>query len=328
MTADLQSGQRADYKNRRGGLIFFGIVEILIGLACAALVPLMVLGTVMAARSMGKPITWLDVRQMVPGGVLYLLMAVFFVWMGIGSIMARRWARAIMLVASWLWLLTGVVVMGFTAFLVRSILAQAAQAAPAAGQAKVALVIMGAVLGFIYVLLPAVFMLFYRSRHVRMTCEILDPRVRWTDPCPLPVLAVSFVLAFSALNMAMTTVFAVIPFFGRILTGPPAIAVTVLIAVVAAWLAGLTYRLRMAGWWGTVLLVTIGALSTMLTFLRVDLVDFYEKMGVATSGPQQEAVKQFGVLSGPAIAIWTAASAVLTILYLVCVRKFFNKKPA
>jgi len=36
--------------------------------------------------------------------LFYALLAVLFVWLGIGSIMARRWARALVLVSSWFWL--------------------------------------------------------------------------------------------------------------------------------------------------------------------------------------------------------------------------------
>ncbi len=39
-----------------------------------------------------------------------------------------------------------------------------------------------------FVLVPAVWMFFYQSRHVKATCEARDPVTRWTDACPLPVL--------------------------------------------------------------------------------------------------------------------------------------------
>ena len=44
-------------------------------------------------------------------------------------------------------------------------------------------------MGFVFVLLPIAWVLFYRSRHVQATCEARDPVARWTDACPLPVLA-------------------------------------------------------------------------------------------------------------------------------------------
>ena len=49
-----------------------------------------------------------SVRMMIPGILFYTLLAVWFIWVGIGSIKARRWARALILISSWLWLICGV----------------------------------------------------------------------------------------------------------------------------------------------------------------------------------------------------------------------------
>ena len=36
----------------------------------------------------------------------------------------------------------------------------------------------------IYIVIPGVAVLFYRSPHVKHTCEVRDPVERWTDRCP------------------------------------------------------------------------------------------------------------------------------------------------
>ena len=41
-----------------------------------------------------------------------------------------------------------------------------------------------------FILVPAVWTFFYNSRHVKATGEAPDPVTRWTDACPLPVLAI------------------------------------------------------------------------------------------------------------------------------------------
>lgn len=328
MSSDMPSEAVGIVHNRRGGLIFFGMVEILIGLVCAALVPLTVLGIVMNARSMGRPLTWIELRSAVPGALAYGLLALFFVWVGIGSILARRWARALMLVMSWLWLLLGAIVMGFMVFFLRKTFVEAAQAGTMPPQAQVVMTVVVAVLGFIYIFLPALFVLFYKSRHVRATCERTDVRTRWTDRCPLPVLAVSLVLVFSGINVATSAVYGVLPCGGRLLTGAPAMAGLAAVALVCLVLAVPVYRLKCAGWWGTVALVVASAASTAVTFLRVDLLELYEKMGIATEGAQQEALKQVGMLDGRTIAVWTAVSAAATIVYLLGVHRFFRRKPA
>jgi len=39
---------------------------------------------------------------------------------------------------------------------------------------------------FLFIALPSALVLFYRSRHVKVTCELRDPVRRWIDICPLP----------------------------------------------------------------------------------------------------------------------------------------------
>ena len=53
------------------------------------------------------------------------------------------------------------------------------------------LVIGFAVTAVFMLLLPAAFLVFYQRASVRATCQRRDPQARWTDRCPLPVLAVS-----------------------------------------------------------------------------------------------------------------------------------------
>ncbi len=47
---------------------------------------------------------------MLPGVVMYGAMAILCVWLGIGSMMACRWARALLLVGAWLGLILGIVI--------------------------------------------------------------------------------------------------------------------------------------------------------------------------------------------------------------------------
>ena len=80
--------------------------------------------------------------------------------------------------------------------------------------------------GVIYVIIPGALVLFYRSPHVKATCEARDPVVRWTDACPLPVLAVSLMLGLGAAWMPVMIVASrsVVPCFGCYLSGAPAAA--------------------------------------------------------------------------------------------------------
>src|SRR4051794_9528748 len=84
-----------DFKNRRTGLIVFGILEILVGVMAALVIPLMFLGQAMAAQLHQEPTT---IRQLTLAMVSYALIAAALITVGIGSCKTRRWARALSLV--------------------------------------------------------------------------------------------------------------------------------------------------------------------------------------------------------------------------------------
>jgi len=107
--AEYETAQAAGFKDRKTRLVVFGILQIIFGGLCTLLVPLVILGMIMSATvNKGNAAAGASLRMMIPGILIYLLLAVWFIWMGIGSIRTRRWARALILISSWLWLITGV----------------------------------------------------------------------------------------------------------------------------------------------------------------------------------------------------------------------------
>src|SRR4051812_33522673 len=92
------------YKDRRLGLIAFGIVIIGVGCVVAIFLPLAFLGQFLGARSMGVPPNYQVLMQSV---LMYGLLAVALIWLGAGSISARRWARALLVIFTWSWLVIG-----------------------------------------------------------------------------------------------------------------------------------------------------------------------------------------------------------------------------
>jgi CHASE2 domain-containing sensor protein len=87
----------------------------------------MLLGQAMAAGTPGA----LNSRVILPALIVYVALAAAFVWLGIGSIRCRRWARALILILAWAWLCVGVITVPLMAFLMPRILS----APPASGQA-------------------------------------------------------------------------------------------------------------------------------------------------------------------------------------------------
>ncbi len=313
-----------EFKDRHGGLIGFGILVILIGCVCALFVPLMFWGQAMAAgRTGGAP----NYRMMIPGAITYGVLAVSFIWLGIGSIMARRWARALLLILSWAWLVIGVIMIGWMAFLLPRIFQQPPPGGHPMpeGALTIALVVTLAIMGVMFVVLPGLLVLFYRSRHVKATCEARDPVERWTDACPLPVLALSLFLVFGMVSMVPMAVayHGVMPFFGRLLSGPPGTAL--ILAMIAVWgyCAVASYRCEISAWWILLISFVVLTVSSILTFSRVDPMEMYRLMGYPEH--QVEQLKQYSLLWGNRLMLFMSLSPVPFLGYLLYVKKYFPR---
>src|SRR5689334_20132711 len=195
----ISPGAVPPYKNRRAGLIAFGIVMIAVGCVVALFLPLSFLGQFVGAKSLGIPPNYGVLGQTV---FMYGLIAIGFIWLGAGSIKARRWARALLLIVSWGWMVGGFI--GVIAFLLimPQIIAgiTEGQAIPPVARALMIL-IPSAIFFCAFILLPLGLVLFYSSPHVKATCEAHDPVERWTDRAPLPIVAASLWLAFAGVML-------------------------------------------------------------------------------------------------------------------------------
>ena len=325
MTTPTLSPSSPEFKDRRVGLIVFGIFVIILGCLCALLVPMMLLGQAISARQAGQAVNY---RMIIPAVFMYAGMAGAFIWLGIGSTLCRRWARALLLVLSWLWLICGAIGMAFLLVLLPQILAGTmtpqGQKMPDEIRSVVTVITLGVSM-VIYLVLPGALVLFYRSKHVKATCETRDPVRRWTDACPLPVLAVSVMLvwgAFSMLSMPLAYN-SVMPFFGKLISGAPATMLCLVIISLMGWTAWATYRLEPAAWWVTVVLFGMLMVSAALTFARVDLIEMYRQMGFP---PDQMAImEKFSFAHSRPMAWWMFLFAVPFFAYLILVKKYFRR---
>jgi len=222
--------------DRNGGLIAFGIVQILIGIVCAMFVLGVVASSELAARS--------GVLRGSVGTLIfaYGLVAVHFITCGIGSIRARRWARAMSAAVAALWLAGGIVATISTATIVPKLIPHSP------------LITLTVVVFFLFIALPLAIFAFYARADVRATCERRDPKTRWTDRVPVAVLAVVIVMAFAAGWLLVNMSAPMLPLFGTILTGAPAALALLALAALCGFLAVQLYRLKESAWWTLVLL--------------------------------------------------------------------------
>jgi hypothetical protein len=276
------------YRDRKTGLLIFGIAQIILGLLAALMVPLVVLGAFMSRLAPGGA---MRPGQFASSVATYALIAAVFLALGIGSVQTKRWARALTLVSSWYWLIIGTLVtIVLTAVLpvaMRGAIAQVQQNSANPPSANITTGVMAVMITLMIVfftvflvLLPIAFVVFYRREDVERTCWHRDPVERWTDRTPLPVLGASmafFVGALYALLLAVTS--PMLPLFGHYLTGIPAAGCLVLLAVLDLYLAIALFRLRLWGWWIAVIAAPLRMSAAALSYSRAGLMQAYAKMG-------------------------------------------------
>ena len=312
------------FKDRKIGLGILGILTLLAGGLCALLIPLLIFSSKAGG---GAP----NSQFLLPAIFMYGALAVALIWLGVGSMMARRWARALLLIFSWAALITGVLGIAAFAVMVPKFLSAIHESMPAGQPTLPAfaqqgiLIMMFAVLGFLFLVLPGIWVLFYGSKNVKATCEARDPVERWTDRCPLPVLALSLMLLFggASILMNMVSLHGVLPFFGMLLSGPLGMAAWALFAAFWVYLAWSVYHLDLRGWWLTFLSMALFAISSFLTYSRHNMTEVYQLAGY----PQDmiERMQQINFLHGNSLAWLTLLSFLPWLVYLLFVRKFFRR---
>jgi hypothetical protein len=318
------------YKERSTGLAFFGVLTIGLGCLAGLLVPLMLFGQAMSAAVTHAPPT--NFSLILPAIFMYGGLAVALVWLGIGSVMARRWARALLLIFSWSWLALGLVEIVGMAFIIPKVLANLPSTATAGHPAPPAAVMDGImvgmfmVLGVVFIILPAIWTYFYNSRHVKATCEAYDPAPCWTDARPLPVLGLCLWLLFSGLMLLMMPISAhgVAPFFGIFLTGVPGTIFYLVVAALWGYAAWLLYQLDQRGWWLILIAMCVYMASSVITFARHDVLEMYRLMNYPQA--QIDQIQKTGLLAGNSM-IWMSVFCMVPFLgYLLFIKRYFRPK--
>ncbi len=324
MTDYEETLKSSDFKDMKTGLIVFGILQIILGGFCALMVPFAIFGMIASAFLDESSAAAMSPTMMIPGILLYVVLAAWFISMGIGSIKARRWARALLLVTSWLWLICGINGFIFVLLFMPDMFGKMGENEQI--PEGVAIFMKYAMTGFMavfYVIIPAVLVLFYGNKNVKATCEFRDTHVCWTDKCPLPVLALSLMFGFWVVSMLSMGLYGwTIPFFGFILSGVKGAAVVLVVMLLSGYIAWGTYRLSIKAWWGAVLLVVGWAVSAGVTFSRVSMLDYYEKMNFPEQ--QLDIMKQYsGILQSYSMALFCGLSLVGFLGYLLYTRRYF-----
>jgi hypothetical protein len=299
----------------------FGVLEIILGAFCVLLLPVTIFGQVMVANQNGSKF---DFSLAVPSLLTFTVLAAGLIWLGIGSIQARRWARALLLCLGWMGLCGGLVAMAAIIPILGSMeemMRQQGREMPP-GALAIAKFFMIAIVSVIYILIPGSLVLFYRRPNVKLTCESRDPKERWTDRCPLPVLAMCILQLFGGIYVLLMPRFgAAVPLAGFLVTGWPARILWFGFAGFSLYAARGFYRLQRRVWSiYTVAIIAMG-LSSMITFIRIDLLDYDRAIGLPDWQIKQIAASP--IIHGHMIIWMSALSVILFGGYLLYLRRYF-----
>lgn len=313
--------------------MIFGIIQIILGLLTALMIPFVMLGAFMSRLVPGAATT--RPLQLVSGIVTYAVTAAALIILGIGSTQTKRWARALTLVFSWYGLVMGVLMtILMTAVLpvaLKGGLARAQQTAPDASSAAVSAVFLATMvtliivfLAFFMIVVPLAFVIFYSRKDVELTCRDRDPLERWTDRTPLPVLGASSIFLVGALLLLSSAVsYPFFPFFGRYLTGIPGAACFVVLAAVDIYLAFALYRLRIAAWWIAIFVSLIRIMAMAFTYSRANLMDVYSKLRLSET--QLEMMNTNPLIRSHVFLWWGFLFGLIFFGYLLWLKRYFNK---
>jgi hypothetical protein len=328
-TLSFETSTAPDYKDRSTGLVVFGILTVLLGGLAALFVPLVLFGQMAAAKAPNAPP--MNHANMLPGMAVYALLAVALIWLGIGSIQARRWARALLLIFSWSWLILGIVMTAVMPFVMSQSLANlppnAKTGQPVMSHAVIASMVVGMTFffGLFFVLVPAVWTFFYNSRHVKATCEARDPATGWTDACPLPVLAFCLWtwLAVPMMLLMPLTGHPVMPCFGVFVTGLTGGLLCLVIAAVWGVAGWWLYQLDARGWWLILVAMMLFAVSGVLTYSQHDISELYQLQGLPQA--QIDQIQKMGLFTGNRLGWFTALFTLPFLGYLLFIKKYLRK---
>ena len=304
-------------KDQSRGLLCFGVFEMILG--GASLLGAFFLFFLCFRVGLGG-MKGADFGMLV--GALFTLSGWFFS-MGWGSIRARRWARALVLVGAWVAVFLGTL----ASVLLLHLLPSACRLIVDSGvlSPQKTMTLLYAVMVSVFVLqlvFPVATIMFYSLRGVRATCERRNPKPCWTDGRPLPLLSMGFVSVLCSLSVffGATTNYSVFV-FGRVLFGWQGFVVVLLMAGACVYVGWGAVMRRIHAWWVAYALVLLSSASMMLTFSGKEMDSLYRAMRYTE---EQIAELYHLNLFSPASLTFAACSwGILACIFLVWVRDCF-----
>ena len=296
-------------RDRRAGLIAFGIVSILIGALAGFFAALTSFAVMMVLTHSTKTPLW----PFFAAPFINAAAATLFIWTGIASIRCKRWARPVAISFGWPALIGGVMGLAGCLLLRKEV--------PPPPRGLNPTTVMAALFTCFGILIPAAFLWFYSTPAVRKTLAAYDPAPSWTQRPPLAVFAGSVNLVFGGLITLSLASFGAAPFFGQYLQGAAGAVLVVAAALVMFAAAVLFYRVQFLGWLMALAVVILGFVSAMLTIGQLGVHEFYRHGRVG--GELLDVLLRSPTMTGPTPLVFVGVLFAICLMYLLWVRRHF-----
>ncbi|MFC2029135.1 hypothetical protein ACFLWA_00220 [Chloroflexota bacterium] len=306
-----------DYRDRSRILFAMGVLLLIVGLGFALLAPsefysfyLFSDGGRFHYEGFGfGSFMFANIANQIIG---YYLIAIVLIPLGYGQVRPRRWARTLALTLLGFWIVIGIP----TGVLALLVLFSSKDVSPAGAALAIALSAIS------YLLVPGVLIWFYRSNDTRSTFEARDPNSYWVERVPVPVLVLGLLLAFYAVALHIPIFLnGLFPLFGAWiygLHGIACLAVSVLLMLFLAW--GLV-RQRPWAWWGSLTLLTVLTVSSVLTLSRSSFSDI---LGAIHFPPTELALSSGIPIQGLHLTPFVGIPLLVTIALLLYSGRYFR----
>jgi MFS family permease len=311
-----------DYTDRGRLLIGLGLLLLLAGVALAVLAPAEIYTFYLFSVGGRFYYDGFGFGSFMFGNIAaqiigYYLVAVLLIPLGLGHISLRPWARTFSLVLLYAWLVVGVP-MTILFFLVLF----ASKDLPAVASWTALLLI-----PLFYPVVPFLLLRFYQSRDVKATFHRRQTGEDWLEGRPLPVLVLAFLLGLIAIVLHIPFFFrGLFPLFGTYLVdleGILALALSILCLVFLVW--GVL-RQKAWAWWGSVLVVSLLAFSSVLTLARTS---FAQLLALLRFPPREMEFLDGLPLRGWHLAAFLGLPLLLTLgILLLSKRHFGQQRPS
>ena len=311
------------FVDRSRRLTLFGVLSLLLG-SLGILLALLHLALPLLTGLLPSPDTVpTDPATILAGAMVYGLLGGAMAWLGFGSLKRRRWTRPLMLILAWTWWISGAFGLWMIVAMAPDLVLLATVDLHPLPEGLTEALEWGLIAATVVVglLLPVLWIWAYTDRDVGRTCEQAHPEPAWTDRCPLAVLGLSVGMGFVAALTPAMALRPAVPWFGHVATGWTGAAIYLAGGLLCAILAVSTYRLEPRGWWVTSALLLLIGVSATMTFLTVDMVEFYRAMGYPERFLAALEDSSGGDLT---LALATVVVTLLSLAYMAAIHRHYR----